>query len=108
MKLSSLRRNIIQIYINQPRKPQPRIKKMTPIAYQIFSRNNDTNGNPYRLALVYSDRGTVIKAYEFRQSSINSYLSTLYPNTPQLPTMHLQPSEYNETRTAFKEVLENH
>jgi hypothetical protein len=80
---------------------------MTAIAYQIISRNNDTNGNPYRLALVYGDRGTVIKAYEFRQSNINSYLCQLHPNTPQLATFHVQPAEYKETRNAFKGVLEN-
>lgn len=80
---------------------------MKAIALQVFSRNNDINGNPYRLALIYGNNGTVIKAYEFRQSSIDSYLSALCPNALQLPTTHLQPSEYDETRKAFKEVLEN-
>ena len=80
---------------------------MQPIAYQILSRNNDVNGNPYRLALVYSDRGTVIKAYEFRQSIIGYQLSELCPDVPCLPALHLQPAEYNETRKAFKDVLES-
>jgi len=80
---------------------------MTPIAFQVFSRNNDTNGNPYRLALIYSERGTVIKAYEFRQSSISYYMTNLCPHVQQLPTFHLSPSEYNETRKEFKNVLES-
>ncbi len=74
---------------------------------QVLSRNNDINGNPYRLVLVYSsDTGGVIEAYEARSSSPN-IVGTLRASTTQLMGFHLSPGEYNDTKRAVKAILKH-
>ncbi len=73
--------------------------------FQVISRNNDVNGNPYRLVLVYNMQGGVDKAYEARSSSPN-ICNKLSKEIPQLPSVHVSPSEYNQFKKAFKDVLE--
>lgn len=69
---------------------------------QVLSRNNDINGNPYRLCLVYSsDTGGVIEAYEARSSSPN-IVGKLRGSCTQLIGFHLTPSDYNETKREIK------
>lgn len=74
--------------------------------FQIFSRNNDVNGNPYRLGLVYNAEGAVVEAYEERSSSPHFVLSFRKRGLNQLPGFHLRPSEYNSTKKAFAAILE--
>jgi hypothetical protein len=74
---------------------------------QVLSRNNDINGTPYRLVLVYSsDTGGVIEAYEARSSSPN-IVGHLQGSCTRLMGFHLAPSDYNETRRAVKAVLKH-
>jgi len=73
--------------------------------FQVLSRNNDVNGNPYRLILVYNAKGGVETAYEARSSSPNivgRLRNTLTPEYVQIPTFHLAPSEYNATKRSIK------
>lgn len=78
--------------------------------FQVLSRNNDVNGNPYRLTLFYYWLDGVIKvtqAFESRSSTPNIVGTLARAGWPQLPGFHLSPSEYNATRKAFKHVLEH-
>ena len=70
--------------------------------FQVLSRNNDINGNPYRLVLLYGSGGEITKAYEARSSSPNIVSFLKYPEYLRLPTFHLSASEYNETKRACK------
>jgi hypothetical protein len=78
-----------------------------PIMFQMISRNNDVNGNPYRLLLVYNIEGGVIEAYEARSSMPNIKSELTRRGLSQLPTFHVQPSEYNETKKAYKDILQH-
>lgn len=75
--------------------------------FQMYSRNNDSSGNPYRLLLVYSvgddgeEPGTVIEAHEARSSSPNVERVLRRKCTFQLPTMHLAPRDYNDLKHAL-------
>jgi len=72
--------------------------------FQIFSRNNDTNGNPYRLMLSYDSEGNVVAAYESRSSSPNK-AQELRETHQELPSFHLAPGEYNQTRLVFTHLI---
>jgi len=75
--------------------------------FQVISRNNDVNGNPYRLILLYDCvTGEVIKAYEARSSSPNIANTLRRSKYIELPSFHVSPSEYKSTKEAFKSVLE--
>ena len=74
------------------------------ITFQVVSRNNDNNGNPYRLILSYDKTGRVVEAAEARSSSPN-YVGDRNRIMNQLPTFHLSPSEYNSTKKAFSDIL---
>ena len=75
--------------------------------FQVISRNNDTNGNPYRLILVYGKDANslfaVVEAIEARSSSPN-IVGTLHRLMPMLPSFHVSPTEYKETKGAFINV----
>jgi len=73
--------------------------------FQILSRNNDTSGNPYRLMLCYDSEGTVTAAYEARSSSPNK-AQELRKTHQELPSFHLAPGEYNQTRLVFTHLIE--
>jgi hypothetical protein len=66
--------------------------------FQTLSRNNDVNGNPYRLILVYNDKGGVVEAYEARSSTPNIVRELQQRGLQELWSFHLTPSEYNDTR----------
>jgi len=67
--------------------------------YQIFSRKNDVNGNPYRLILIYNLTGKIVKAYEARSTRSN-ISNTLYESDwhNELPNVFLTPAEYNRLK----------
>lgn len=73
--------------------------------FQIISRNNDINGNPYRLMICYSINGKIIEAYEAR-SSIPNQAATLRRQYNELPTFHVSPSEYKQTKLAVASQVE--
>ena len=72
-----------------------------PKFYQKFSRNNDVNGNPYRLMVVYNEDGTPIEAYEARSSTPNKEHEFWRNGIKQLLTVHLQPKEYNRLKRSL-------
>jgi len=72
--------------------------------FQIISRKNDINGNPYRLILVYNQNGNVEACYEARDSMPNQ-ASKLRLTHKELPGFHVSPSEYKTTKDAFKRWL---
>lgn len=73
--------------------------------FQVFSRNSDVSGNPYRLILVYNEKGVIKEAYEARSSSPN-ICHTLRSDVPsyggrgliELISVHLAPAEYNNIK----------
>lgn len=75
--------------------------------FQILSRNNDVNGNPYRLGLVYNHKGMVVEAYEERASSPNFVRALEKRGITQLPGFHLPPGEYNSTKKNLGVMLEH-
>jgi len=74
------------------------------MSFQVFSRNNDKDGNAYRLVLVYNQSGSVDRCYESR-SSEPYQLDDLRLTHIQLPGFRLSPSEYKNTKDAFKRWL---
>lgn len=79
---------------------------INPTFYQIFSRNNDRDGNPYRLVLLYNIKGEVVQAIQYRQTFVETTIKRLYPSTKSLyGTIHLTPTEYNNIRKTFSSVL---
>lgn len=64
------------------------------IAYQVISRNNDKNGNPFRLILIYDARFKVINVVE-AHSSMPNYIDRHCRHLIVMPTFHLEPKEYN-------------
>jgi len=74
---------------------------MTPTFYQVLSRNNDANGNPCRLVLLYNSDGSVDKAIEIRQSPVGYFIRSEYPDIKELPSFHLTPKEYTNTKNSF-------
>jgi hypothetical protein len=75
--------------------------------FQMFSRNNDINGNPFRLILLYSDKAEVIEAYEARSSSPNICNFLSERGFKRLPSAHMQPKDYNEMKAEFKTILQH-
>lgn len=69
--------------------------------YQMLSRNNDVNGNPYRLIVVYNSQGTPVQAFEARSSTPNIEHKLYGSGIQQLLTLHLQPSEYNRMKRSL-------
>lgn len=77
-----------------------------PAFYQIFSRNNDRDGNPYRLVLLYNINGEVVQAIQYRQVFTETTIQRLYPSAKSLyGVIHLTPTEYNDIRKTFSSVL---
>lgn len=71
--------------------------------YQMFSRNNDVNGNPYRLIVVYDNDGIPHKAYEARSSTPNKEHELYGAGVRKLLSVHLQPAEYNRLKRSLNE-----
>lgn len=69
--------------------------------FQTFSRNNDVNGNPYRLLVVYDSEGTPREAYEARSSSPNKEFEFYEKGIKRLLSVHLQPGEYNRLKRSL-------
>jgi len=72
--------------------------------FQIISRKNDINGNPYRLILVYNQDGNVEACYEARDSMPNQ-ANKLRLTHKELPGFRVSPSEYKNTRAVFARWL---
>lgn len=68
--------------------------------FQVLSRNNDINGNPYRLILCYDGDGMVTDVYEARSSQPN-ICHRLRTISRELPAFHLEPKEYNDTKKRY-------
>ena len=70
--------------------------------YQIYSRNNDINGNPYRLILTFENG--VFKAMHEARSSSPNFTHELYEKGYKelFREIHLQPKEYNSIKKYFK------
>ena len=69
--------------------------------YQVYSRNNDINGNPFRLVITFHD-GEFAEAFEARSSSPN-VIHDLYDRGYKegFRQIHLQPAEYNSVKNCF-------
>ena len=74
--------------------------------YQVLSRNNDRNGNPYRLIMVYNTDATIQQCIEFRESFIHATVSRMFPDANCIETIHLSPSEYNRLKKRYSDILE--
>jgi len=62
--------------------------------FQVLSRQNDTNGNPYRLFCIYDAAGDLADMAEAHSSSPN-YTRELYRlGYKELLPIHLSPKEY--------------
>lgn len=66
--------------------------------YQMLSRNNDIDGNPYRLIVVYNSKGTPIQAFEARSSTPNIEHPLYARGICPLLGLHLQTKEYNRMK----------
>ena len=79
---------------------------MTPTFYQVFSRNNDTNGNPYRLVLLYNTNGEVVQAIQYRSTFVDYTIKKLYPAIRGLYSpIHLTLSEYKKILNNCSDLL---
>lgn len=98
---------------NSPKSEAKRIVKMThikpislPISYQIISRSNDKDGNPYRLAIIYKNHSPVC-AIEFEDTTVVYRTEQILRKiTGQeifygLIPFNLTIKEYRETRNRF-------
>lgn len=70
--------------------------------FQVISRDNDINGNPYRLVFVYDEIGSVSQVFEARSSSPNISQKLRKDGLIELPSFHLSPAEYNQIRKYHK------
>ena len=70
-------------------------------SFQVVSRNNDTNGNPYRLVLLYVNENYIIGIQE--RSSMPNIKAYLRGNF-ELMGFHLSPSGYKSTIQACQYV----
>lgn len=77
-----------------------------PKFYQVFSRNNDSNGNPYRLVLLYNTNGELVQVIQYRNTFVDSTIKKIYPSIQGLYSpIHLTPSEYNQIRNDCSNLL---
>ena len=69
--------------------------------YHVFSRNNDINGNPFRLVITYHN-GEYSESFEARSSSPN-IIHALYKRGYKegFRQIHLQPAEYNSVKKFY-------
>lgn len=74
--------------------------------YQVLTRNNDRNGNPYRLVFIYNTDATINCVIEFRQSFIHGAISKMYPDINCIEAINLQPSEYNRIKRRYSDILQ--
>lgn len=74
--------------------------------FQMLSRNNDVNGNPYRLILVRHsiDGGhpQMLVMYEARSSSPNICHELRKQGMFEIGGFHLAPQEYNDTKKQWR------
>lgn len=79
----------------------------TPIAFQVLSRNNDRNGNPFRLMIVYGQEGGIVEAYEARSSMPNHRKVLRNRGLIELVDFHLVAKEYNTMKDCCKAILQH-
>lgn len=70
--------------------------------YQVISRNNDRNGNPYRLVMVYNHNASLIRAIEERSSSPNCLRDLHRQGIYGIYPFHVQPLEYRTIAAMLK------
>lgn len=75
--------------------------------YIMFSRNNDTNGNLFRLLIAFED-GNLDRSYLARSSSPNiaGELNRI-GYEQRLSTIHLTPTEFNRLVKQYNPTYEN-
>lgn len=69
--------------------------------FQVFSRNNDVNGNPYRLIHVYQvseDDALLAAVYEDRSSRPNIVRTLRDQGAIEIEGVHLSATEYNRLK----------
>jgi len=66
--------------------------------FQVVSRNNDINGNPFRLIMVYDSRSYMTELFEARSSSPDVVNTLLNGGAEQIRQLHLAPGIYNELK----------
>jgi hypothetical protein len=75
--------------------------------FQVLSRQNDHNGNPYRLTVIYDEKADICKLVEEQCSRPNIVHALVQEGYPQLPDIFLSISEYNSWKRGFKRILEH-
>lgn len=70
--------------------------------FQEISRNNDVNGNPYRLVVVYDENGRYSEVYEARSSSPNIVYELYKKGYQQIMSIWTTPCEYNRIKRSLK------
>lgn len=74
---------------------------------QLFSRNNDINGNPYRLVVIYdASNGGIIEVNEHKTSSEYS-IRGQYKDVNWILDVHLKPSDYNRIKKDNRDILQH-
>lgn len=79
------------------------------ISYQVLSRNNDRNGRPYRLAIIYINAQSIL-TIEFRESEVLEMLHKIIGEIFKretfqgMPWFHLAPAEYNNVKSCYKQL----
>lgn len=69
--------------------------------YQVISRDNDINGNPYRLIILYDADCLPVQCFEARSSTPNIDNQLYGAGYPRLLNIHVQPKEYNRIKRAM-------
>lgn len=72
--------------------------------FQVVSRDNDRNGNPYRLVLVYDDTACVVQMFEARSSSPNIVLLLRRMDLLELVEFKVSPAVYRQVRNSYTGV----
>jgi hypothetical protein len=72
--------------------------------FQVISRTNDTNDNPFRLIIQFNAKGDIIAVSQSRSSSPDLVLKLRRAGLSQLPGWQVTPSEYK----AFIKYLPEH
>lgn len=73
--------------------------------FQVFSRNNDINGNPYRLVRVHTimdDSAPIVQYYEARSSRPNIVQVLRQAGGIEIEGAHLAATEYNRLKREAK------
>ncbi len=70
--------------------------------YQVISRDNDINGNPYRLIVIYNAKGLPIQCFEARSSSPDID-NQIWGSLARALNVHVTPKEYSRIKRSIKQ-----